>query len=40
MSKAQLRQAVLRDLGWLFNATAADPASTESLPRMLARLAC
>jgi type VI secretion system protein ImpF len=32
MSKAQLRQAVLRDLGWLFNATQPHPQWTGALP--------
>jgi len=32
MSKAQLRQAVLRDLGWLFNATQPNPDWAESHP--------
>jgi type VI secretion system protein ImpF len=32
MSKAQLRQAVFRDLGWLFNATQPQPGWAESHP--------
>jgi len=32
MTKAQLRQAVLRDLGWLFNATQPQPEWTTTLP--------
>jgi type VI secretion system protein ImpF len=32
MSRAQLRQAVLRDLAWLFNATQANPDWSESHP--------
>lgn len=32
MSKAQLRQAVLRDLGWLFNASQPHPEWNQSLP--------
>ena len=35
MTKAQLRQAVLRDLGWLFNATAlASPADFDRYPNV------
>jgi type VI secretion system protein ImpF len=36
MTKAQLRQAVLRDLGWLFNATQPQPQWTEELPSIAA----
>jgi len=32
MSKNQLRQAVLRDLGWLFNATQSLPKEAQALP--------
>jgi type VI secretion system protein ImpF len=34
MSKAQLRQAVLRDLGWLFNASQPQPGWSESHPEL------
>jgi type VI secretion system protein ImpF len=34
MTKAQLRQAVLRDLGWLFNATQPHPQWEESHPAL------
>jgi type VI secretion system protein ImpF len=36
MSKAQLRQAVLRDLGWLFNATQPQPQWVRSHPDIAA----
>lgn len=32
MSKSELRQAVLRDLGWLFNATQSLPREAQALP--------
>lgn len=34
MSKSQLRQAVLRDLGWLFNATQSLPQEAQTLPEL------
>ena len=36
MSKAQLRQAVLRDLGWLFNATQPQPQWVQAHPDIAA----
>ncbi len=34
MSKNQLRQAVLRDLGWLFNATQSLPREAQAIPEL------
>ncbi|HLL12353.1 MAG TPA: type VI secretion system baseplate subunit TssE [Rubrivivax sp.] len=36
MSKSQLRQAVLRDLNWLFNATQSLPPGAQALPHLAA----
>ena len=36
MSKTQLRQAVLRDLGWLFNATQSLPREAQTMPELAA----
>ena len=36
MSKTQLRQAVLRDLGWLFNATQSLPRESQNMPELAA----
>ena len=37
MTKSQLRQAVLRDLGWLFNATQPQPQWASTMPPMQSR---
>ena len=36
MSKSQLRQAVLRDLAWLFNATQSLPRQAQAMPELAA----